>query len=157
MTTTNYNYRNALRGYSNIGAGIQILKDYYAPMTVNDTPQDYDSRLLYRPAFTSDYYYTGRSTNTVNVLFKGPGISGNAAVNIVKNIPTCSKMVPCSCYLPDDFALFTFDYNAISANINQGDTITVSGSEVWQVIDGSYCTNEGSSRTSGIIFCARIV
>mgnify|MGYP001166720341 FL=1 len=155
--TTNYNYRNALRGYCNIGAGIQILKDYYAPMTVDDAPVDYDSRLLYRPA-TSDYYYTARSTNVGNALFKGPTISNNAATNnIIKNIPTCSKMVPCPYYLPDDFALFTFDYNAISANINQGDTITVSGSEVWQVIDGSYCTNEGSSRTSGIIFCARIV
>ena len=50
--------------------------------------------------------------------------------------------------------MIQFDYNAVSTNIQNGDTVTISGSEVYEVITGSYDTNDGG-RTKGILFCAR--
>jgi hypothetical protein len=64
--------------------------------------------------------------------------------------------MPCPYYLPDDFGIIQFEYNQIYANIQRGDRVTISGSEVWEVIDGSYDTNE-SSRTTGVLFCGRVV
>jgi len=63
-------------------------------------------------------------------------------------------MVPCPYYIPDDFVLIDFDYATPSTNIQQGDTITISGSEVYTVITGSY---NQTTRTRGILFCARTV
>ena len=71
---------------------------------------------------------------------------------IIKGLPINVTMVPCPYYLPDDFGIVTVDYATPSANIQQGDTITVSGSEVWTVITGSY---NQDTRTRGILFVAR--
>lgn len=81
------------------------------------------------------------------------GIGGNADYNaVIKGIPLSAMMIPCPYYLPDDFVLINFDYGSPSANIQQGDTVTISGSEVYTVITGVY---DQTSRTRGILFCAR--
>ena len=71
---------------------------------------------------------------------------------VIKGIPLSVKMAPVPYYLPDDFAMIDFDVATPSANIQQGDTITVSGTEVYTVISGSY---NQVDRTRGILFCAR--
>ena len=48
--------------------------------------------------------------------------------------------------------MIDFDVSTPQANIQQGDTITVSGTEVYTIITGSY---NQTSRTRGILFCAR--
>ena len=48
--------------------------------------------------------------------------------------------------------MINFDYASPGANIQQGDTVTISGSEIWTVITGSYTQ---TTRTRGILFCAR--
>jgi len=63
-------------------------------------------------------------------------------------------MVPSPYNMPDDFAMIDFDYASPSTNIQQGDTITISGSEVWTVITGNY---NQTTRTRGMLFCARKV
>ena len=73
---------------------------------------------------------------------------------VIKGIPLNAVMVPSPYNMPDDFAMIDFDYASPSTNIQQGDTITVSGSEVWTVITGSY---NQTTRTRGILFCARKV
>jgi hypothetical protein len=75
---------------------------------------------------------------------------------VIKGIPLNSRLIPCPYYLPDDFVLIDFDYSVSAANIQQGDTITISGSEVYTVIMGSY-NQTTNSRTRGILFCARTV
>ena len=62
-------------------------------------------------------------------------------------------MVPCPYYIPDDFVLIQFDYNAVSTNIQNGDTVTISGSEVYEVITGSYDTNDQSKNQGYSILC----
>lgn len=85
----------------------------------------------------------------------GAPVGSNSNFNaVIKGIPLNSMMVPCPYYIPDDFVLIDFDYATPSANIQQGDTITISGSEVYTVITGAY---NQTTRTRGILFCARTV
>ena len=48
--------------------------------------------------------------------------------------------------------MIDFDVATPSANIQQGDTITVGTSEIYTIITGSY---NQTDRTRGILFCAR--
>ena len=84
--------------------------------------------------------YTNRSPDTLNY---------NA---VIKGIPLTSQFVPCPFYLPDDFVLIQFDNAQPGQNIQQFDTVTISGSEVYTVIDGAY---NQTTRTRGILLCAR--
>ena len=81
---------------------------------------------------------------------KSPDVLNHNAV--IKGIPLSSHMVPCPFYLPDDFVLIQFDHASPGQNIQQYDTVTISGSEVYTVIDGAY---NQTNRTRGILFCAR--
>jgi len=91
-------------------------------------------------------YYRNNSQDQVKV---GTNSDFNA---VIKGIPLSGVMVPCPYYLPDDFVLIDFDYGVSGENIQQGDTITISPSEVYTVITGSY---NQTTRTRGILFCAR--
>jgi hypothetical protein len=71
---------------------------------------------------------------------------------VIKGIPLSAKVAPVPYYLPNDFAMIDFDVATPAANIQQGDTITVSASEIYTVITGSYNQED---RTRGILFCAR--
>ena len=73
---------------------------------------------------------------------------------VIKGIPVCSKMIPCPYYLPDDFVLIDVKYSTSETNFTQGDTITVSASEVYEIIQASY---NQYTETSGIALWARIV
>ena len=63
-------------------------------------------------------------------------------------------MVPSPYNMPEDFGLIDFAYDAPSVNIQQGDTITIDGTEVWTVIQG--CYNQ-TTTTRGLLFCGRKV
>ena len=71
---------------------------------------------------------------------------------VIKGLPLSVKIAPVPYYLPNDFAMIDFDVATPQANIQQGDTITVSNQEVYTVITGSY---NQTGRTRGILFCAR--
>lgn len=75
--------------------------------------------------------------------------------SVLKGIPLSTRMAPVPYYIPDDFALIQFQIDSNYQNINQGDTITISGSEVWTVITGSYYHDSDRDMTSGVLFCAR--
>ena len=71
---------------------------------------------------------------------------------VIKGIPLQQALVPTPYYLPDDFVYIDLDIGTSEVDIKQGDTITVSGSEVYTIIHG--CFNKYQS-TAGIFFCAR--
>ena len=96
--------------------------------------------------------YVRRSTDLKDPSSLLPASSNYNAV--IKGIPVCSSMVPCPYYLPDDFVLIDFRYATSETDIQQGDTITISGSEVYEVITGSY---NQYTETAGILICARKV
>ena len=92
------------------------------------------------PVLTGSQRYNGIAPSTMDF---------NA---VVKGIPLNATLAPVPYYLPDDFAMISFKIQTPDANIQQGDTITVSASEVYTVITGSY---NQTSYTSGVLFCAR--
>ena len=141
--------RSALHGYGQ-GTGYRYddwRSQAYAAYNPHNSPYFY-----YRHS-TGDVDYTNQMTP--NSSSQQDKIDTGAAYNaVIKGIPLSTYLWPCPYYLPDDFVFIQFEYNQVSANIQQGDTVTISGSEVYTVIDGSYDTNY-SSRTAGILFCAR--
>lgn len=74
--------------------------------------------------------------------------------SVIKGIPINGNLIPCPYYIPDDFVLIDFRLSTSGQDIKQGDTITISGSEVYTVITGSY---NKYNETAGILFCARTV
>lgn len=143
--------RSALSGYmtgsSYVNTDYQVLDRQY-PLTYSVEISADERRMYYR---NNDNSSTFRGDiGDTNYLNKNPdSVNYNA---VVKGIPLSSTFVPCPYYLPDDFVFIQFDYNAPDQNIQQWDTITVSGSEVYTVIDAAY---NQTTRTRGIAFCAR--
>ena len=74
--------------------------------------------------------------------------------SVIKGIPINGNLIPCPYYIPDDFVLIDFKLTASGQDLKQGDTITISGSEVYTVITGSY---NKFGETAGILFCARTI
>jgi len=151
-----YGKRAALRGYTSYPSGQERPYDRYKPsIVVKTTHSDtVDMRMYFRPESGLLRFNSVMRDNDSYVYDEiDPSVASN---NIIKNLPLSSKLMPCPYYLPDDFAIIQFEYNQIYANIQRGDRVTISGSEVWEVIDGSYDTNE-SSRTTGVLFCGRVV
>lgn len=137
------------------GAETGYVKDYLsagdiASYTFNRSETTYQASTYPRGLsnIESRFYHRNHATD-----FKGIGTDGNFNA-VIKGIPLNAKMIPCPYYLPDDFVLINFDYATPAANIQQGDTVTISGSEVYTVITGSY---NQTDRTRGILFCARKV
>ncbi len=119
---------------------------------------------IYRP---NSYPYAGSNTSSSIYLRNSTSDRAGGGDNftetltssvnfnaVIKGIPINALLIPCPYYIPDDFVLIDFDYSTPSSNIQQGDTITISGSEVYTVITGSY---NQTTRTRGILFCARAV
>ncbi len=146
--------------------GYSSWDGYYNDMGYKQTVYSSTSSLIRDSA---SFYYAN-IYNRNNVGGNGTGLTSNGsrgrygyrhdiklpdATNynaVIKGIPLSTGMVPCPYYLPDDFVLIDFSYDYPSANIQQYDTITVSGSEKYTVITGSY---SNSTKTQGILFCAR--
>ena len=134
--------------------------NYY---TMNSYLRDYVNASTY-PVYranTERVHYYRNNTYSEHSNFRGdlglndytnksPDVLNHNAV--IKGLPLSSHMVPCPFYLPDDFVLINFDHASPSQNIQQNDTVTISGSEVYTVIDGAY---NQTNRTRGILFCAR--
>ena len=79
----------------------------------------------------------------------------------LKGLPIDINLAPCPYYLPDDFVMIPFDISPGMASIRPGDTVTISGSEVYEVVRASYENNDETydgitdNRTRGVIFAAR--
>ena len=101
------------------------------------------------------YYRDNTSVKSTGGYSNQNSVSSNANFNaVIKGLALNGNLIPVPYYIPDDFVLIDFDYASPSANIQQGDTVTISGSEVYTVITGSY---NQTTRTRGILFCARTV
>ena len=73
--------------------------------------------------------------------------------SVIKGIPINASLIPNPFYIPDDFCLIDMTLDQSEQNIRQGDTITVSGSEIYKIITGAY---NKYNQTAGIFFCARV-
>jgi len=123
----------------------------------------YESNLAIGSPDTYTYAYYPRLYNrdatydTNGNTGAGATVSINSAADynaVIKGVPLNAMMVPSPYNMPEDFALIDFVYDAPSVNIQQGDTITIDGTEVWVVIQG--CYNQVNT-TRGILFVGRKV
>ena len=79
----------------------------------------------------------------------------------MKGLPICSSYFPCPYYIPDDFVIIQLVATPGVTYVRPGDTITVSGTEVYTVIEAngetnySLFSNNGSIVSKWITFCAR--
>ena len=97
----------------------------------------------------------GTAINYTSDAESNQSVTSSANYNaVIKGIPLSTVMVPSPYYLPDDFVLIDFSSATDQQIIQQGDTVTVSGGEVYTVITGSY---NQTTRTRGVLFCARKV
>lgn len=127
---------------------------YYSSVYPNKTDQRWDdtpdidtvsSTLVSNNAGQRIYYRSDVFDGTT------PDLNFNA---VIKGLPISATYVPCPYYLPDDIVLIDFYYPQSSAFIAQWDTVTISPTEVYTVIDASY--NQAGA-TRGILLCGRIV
>ena len=156
--------RSALMGYGSVSgsffdnnAEIHLTTQYRATGTnyagaVTEWASNASSYNQTQWSSSPQKMYVRRSTDLKDPSSLLPASSNYNAV--IKGIPVCSSMVPCPYYLPDDFVLIDFRYATSETDIQQGDTITISGSEVYEVITGSY---NQYVETAGILLCARKV
>lgn len=79
----------------------------------------------------------------------------------MKGIPLSRKMMPTPYTLPDDFVLLQVSTSPGLTNFRPGDTITISASEVYEVIRSAYQVNQNgldgldNSSSMGILLLAR--
>ena len=161
------------RDYSDSIGGINTD---YASNRYRDNNQDYETNYSYSSNDDHVIYYrdnlydkapdtsfSGNSHKNRND-FDGTGEAVAASANfdrVMKGIPLADGVSPSLYYLPDDFVLIDFNYTPGATNFLPGDTITISASEVYEVILGGYTTQattyDGIDNNSvhGILFCAR--
>ena len=153
-TVGNYQGRSCLGGYqtgSSVGNADTYVTDRNSGTAFPREIMYYERRHLYRNNENNVNNWRGYQYNnddTRNFL-QPDTINYNA---VIKGIPLSSQLVPCPFYLPDDFVLINFDHASPSQNIQQNDTVTISGSEIYTVIDGAY---NQTTRTRGILLAAR--
>ena len=141
-------------GYQSYASNEESYVDtIYQSMSYRQDMSINRARVYYRSedqpiTFKGGYPYNTELNGTSRV---SPEANFNA---VIKGLPINAHLIPCPYYIPDDFGLIEFYYNAANANIQQGDTFTISPSEVWTVITASY---NQTTVTRGIAFCARTV
>jgi hypothetical protein len=156
---TTFNGGNVRFSISSTYASIRCAEMGYS--RASDTSgRNLDGAPFLNTQYTSNAYPRSKSNTHNRIYYRNNSqdqvkVGTNSDFNaVIKGIPLSTVMVPCPYYLPDDFVLIDFDYGSSGANIQQGDTITLSPSESYKVITGSY---NQTTRTRGILFCARTV
>ena len=79
----------------------------------------------------------------------------------IKGLPISNKLLPCPYYLPDDFVMLQVATTPGLVAFRTGDTVTVSGSEIYEIITASYESQQNgldqvnNNSTIGMLFMAR--
>jgi hypothetical protein len=147
---------NPYLGFRSELSGAQLIGQYYQTKRMAEYGYiTYDTSLQTEP-YKEVKYYSPAGDNSSGylepTLYYRDSDRGGSYNAVIKGIPLNLNLIPVPYYIPDDFVLIQFELISPSANIQQGDTITISGSEVYTVIQGSY---RQDTRTRGILFCAR--
>ena len=120
--------------------------------------------------YTQNAYYNFNVNDAITAGSEDDWVGGSQEVSSsanfykpIKGLPLSINLAPIPYYLPDDFVVIPFDITPGQADIRVGDTITVSVSEVYEVVHYSYTQldesydNINDNRTIGVVFAARTV
>lgn len=141
----------------------QARNAYYGYMRGDSTANEY----------VYDHYYNNIKEGTNNataVYYRNSTYDkyNNVAIDSgadyykpIKTIPVSQRMVPCPYYLPDDFVLLQVATTPGLTEFRPGDTVTVSGSEIYEVVQAAYQTQQtgldgvSNNSSEGMLFLAR--
>jgi hypothetical protein len=113
---------------------------------------------------------TFTNTNPVIPYYRNSAVDKYGTVGVsssanyyrpIKGIPINSGLAPIPYYLPDDFTVIPFAVTPGATAFRTGDTITVSPSEIYEIVVVAYSTNQttfdniSQNTSKGIAFCAR--
>ena len=138
---------------NDLSAASSTVTPYFRHHEYDDLNQPNDYNLDYRMYAGNQNDYDAQKNKSMP-----------AAANYyrpLKGLPIDINLAPCPYYLPDDFVMIPFDISPGMASIRPGDTVTISGSEVYEVVRASYENNDETydgitdNRTRGVIFAAR--
>ena len=100
--------------------------------------------------------------NSTYDQYSGNAVSASANYyKPIKGIPVCNQVMPIPYFLPDDYVLLQVATTPGLVAFRTGDTVTVSGSEVYEIIMASYQSqqngldNVDNNSTIGMLFMAR--
>lgn len=100
--------------------------------------------------------------NSTYDAFDGKSVSSSADYyKPIKGLPVCINLLPIPYYLPDDFVMLQVGTTPGLTAFRTGDTVTVSGSEVYEIIWAEYQSQQNgldqvdNNSTIGMLFMAR--
>ena len=163
-SSRNHRAREALYGYQR---DTQITEAYLITNFVNNI----NFNLIEIPGnannSTGSVVYYRNAQRDAYSIWSGlarPGDFGYSSSSdyykVIKGLPLSTSMIPVPYYLPDDFTLIQFETTPGSTLFRTGDTITVSPSEVYEIVVSAFQTDQASINgtvSQGIAFCARVV
>ena len=147
--------RAAMWGYSVNNQSDYIETEHLSSFSPSRTSSVHDVAFYTRTENTSGGGYnasTSRTRDRSGVSSLNPSVYYNA---VIKGVPLNAKLAPAPYYIPDDFVIINFEFHTTDTNFQQGDTITVSGSEIYTIITASYDYDTSLGMTRGIAFCGR--
>jgi len=147
--------RAAMWGYSCNNLANYVETPHLSPFTGQHSTTYHDVAFYARTENTSGGGFNATASKTLNksgLSSLNPAVYYNA---VIKGIPLNAKLAPAPYYIPDDFVIINFEFHTTDTNFQQGDTITVSGSEIYKIITASYDFDSILGMTRGIAFCGR--
>lgn len=162
--STSYNYATQIFApnmWANNSMGFSSGSNMVIPYFRHNEYDDLERAIVWDPNGVNEIpgaaYSGNKNDHTVN---RSMPIETNY-YRPIKGLPITTALAPCPYYLPDDFVMIQFDISPGLSSIRTGDTITISASEVYEVVRASYENNDETydgitdNRTRGIIFGAR--
>jgi len=137
-----------LRNSTNSGSIRNFTTDFVNNINTENY-HNYDSVITYYRDATFDQH-KNKSVNSSANFYKP-----------IKGIPVANGIMPVPYYLPDDFAMLQVATTPDQVYFRTGDTVTISGSEIYEIILASYeqqqtgLDGNSSGTTIGMLFLAR--
>ena len=113
-------------------------------------------KTYYRNSTYDSYSYTSSSVNYTNEISPSADY-----YKPIKGLPITNACLPIPYYLPDDFVMLQVATTPGLVSFRTGDTVTISGSEIYEIIVASYesqqngLDNVNNNSTIGMLFMAR--
>ncbi len=151
--------REANYGYLRSTIGLSTIETRYG--TNIDRSNNNEEDNVYQYYRIDAYDKVVSNDSDIQVLINGTKSPGVSYYKPIKGLPISNHIVPCPYYLPDDFVIIQAAVTPGATEFRVGDTITVSGSEVYTIITADEYNNQtgldgvDSGTACGVIFAAR--
>ena len=151
--------REASYGYLRSTSGHTILDTHYGINIDRSMANEEDGVWQYYRNDTYDKVVN--NDDAIQVKINGTKSPGFSHYKPLKGLPINNNIVPCPYYIPDDFVIIQAAVSPGATEFRVGDTITVSGSEVYTIITADEYNNQtgldgiDSNTANGVIFAAR--